>query len=284
MFSVHGPALVDYFYFIDKYPEKGKNTLIKSFFKSAGGAGANVAHNLAKIGIDAKIFTSIGRDDDAKFFLENTTAEVYAEVTHEKTGKVLVFVDSSGERTFFIEPNASEYPVFKKIKCKYLYVDPFPSKKSFDVQLEVLKNSEAFKILNPCHIYSSMEFEKLKDMLEFVDMLILSHEELKELKVDFKEILKFVDYLIVTKGAEGSECITSEASYYAKAFKTKVVDTTGAGDAFAAGFIYGFMRELPIEICLKLGNFCGAYKVSRIGARNFPSFEEIESFLAKILK
>lgn len=284
MFVTHGPALVDYFYFIDKYPERGKNAVIKGFFKSAGGAGANVAHNLAKIGVECKIFTSIGKDDDAKFFIESTAAEVEAEITHEKTGKVLVFVDSSGERTFFVEPNASAFPVFKKFKCDFLYVDPFPSEKSFEVQLEVLKRSEAFKVLNPSHFYSSLGFEKLEELLEFVDMLVLSKDELKELNVSVEKILKFVDYLVVTKGAEGSECITSEARYHAKAFKTEVVDTTGAGDAFAAGFIYGFMKDLEIEKCLELGNFCGAYKVSRIGARNFPSLDEIKSFLAKILK
>ncbi len=282
MFTAFAPALVDYIHLIDNYPQKGGHALVKKTYKMPGGAGCNVAHNIAKLNVKSTIFTTLGRDSDAEFFVKNTAAKVVAEYTHELTGRVDIYVDSSGERTFFVHPNAAGKPYVKVKPDEYLYLDPFPSDKSFEVQLNAAKNSESFVILNPGFPYVSLGFKKLSELLKYVDMLILSEFEFKYLGASVKDILKLVDYLIITQGDKGSRCYTKTKSYKAEAFKVKPVDTTGAGDAFAAGFIYCFMNEMPLDICLRIGNFCGAYNVKRVGARNFPSLDEIESILSKL--
>jgi len=284
MFSAYAPALVDYIYLIDRYPPKGGHSVIKATGKSPGGAGANVAHNIATLGVKSTLYTTLGRDEDSNYFVENTKAKVVAEITDEKTGKVHVFVDSEGERTFFVEPNAAGKPYVEVEVGEYLYLDPFPSEESFELQKDAAKNFEGFVILNPGHPYVNLGFEKLASLLEYTDMVILSSDEFSTLKVDVSDVLKYVDYLIVTQGKLGSVCYTKEGSFQAEAFRAKVVDTTGAGDAFAAGFIYGFMMKYTIEVCLKLGNFCGAYNVERMGARNFPPRDKIEEFLARVLR
>lgn len=284
MISAHAPALVDYVYFIQSFPNLGGHAKILSFTKSPGGAGANVMHDLAILGLETAIYTTLGEDTDAEFFIENTKAKVFAEVTDEKTGKVLVFVDRNGERTFFVQPNAAEKPFIGVRGGDYLYVDPFPSDLSFEVQKEVMEKFGGFVILNPGFLYTSMGFERLKELLKLTDMLIMSRPEFESLRVSPRELLSLVDYLIVTLGNEGSVCYTSSGKFYEKAFKAKVVDTTGAGDAFSAGFLYGFINNFSIDLCLKLGNFCGAYNVERIGARAFPDRNTFENFLANILK
>ncbi|MCS7129934.1 MAG: PfkB family carbohydrate kinase [Archaeoglobaceae archaeon] len=284
MISAHAPALVDYVYFIESYPSLGGHARIIRSTKSPGGAGANVVHNLATLGLETALFTTIGKDSDANFFIENTRAKVFAEITDDQTGKVLVFVDHNGERTFFVQPNAAGKPFVKVSKGDYLYVDPFPSDLSFEIQREVMEKFNGFTILNPGFLYTSMGFEKFKELLKFADMVVMSKSEFELLKVSPEDLLKFVDYLIVTLGSEGSICYSGFGKFYEKAFKAKVVDTTGAGDAFSAGFLYGFINDLPLDVCLKLGNFCGAYNVERVGARAFPTLETIENFLANILK
>lgn len=284
MFSAHAPALVDYIYLIDKYPPRGGHSIVQATEKSPGGAGANVAHNLASLGVESKLFTTLGRDEDADYFVRNTLAKVEAEITDEKTGKVHVFVDEGGERTFFVEPNAAGKPFVRVKEGDYLYLDPFPSDHSFEVQVEEAERFKGFVILNPGFPYSNLGFEKLKEILHYVDMLIMSAEEFGILRVETADVLKYVDYLIVTQGKLGSACYTKNGSFQSPAFPAKVVDTTGAGDAFAAGFIFGFINNYPIDVCLKLGNFCGAYNVERVGARNFPSKGTIDEFLARVLR
>lgn len=284
MISAHAPALVDYIYLIDTFPTPGGHARVLSTAKSPGGAGANVVHNLATLGLNAALFTTLGRDEDEKYFVENTKAKVFAEITDEFTGKVLVFVDRKGERTFFVQPNAAGKPFVKVKGGDYLYVDPFPSDFSFEVQREVMENFGGFVVLNPGHFYASIGFERLSELLKFTDMVIMSKNEFEMLKASPKEFLKFVDYLIVTLGGEGSVCYTPSGKFFERAFEARVVDTTGAGDAFSAGFLYAFINDFPLQTCLKLGNFCGAYNVERVGARAFPTLEVIENFLANILK
>ncbi|MCS7143869.1 MAG: PfkB family carbohydrate kinase [Archaeoglobaceae archaeon] len=284
MISAHAPALVDYVYFIESFPASGGHAKIISFTKSPGGAGANVVHNLATLGLETTLFTTIGNDADADFFIAATRAKIFARVTDEQTGKVIVFVDKTGERTFFVQPNAAEKPFVEVKGGDYLYVDPFPSNTSFEVQKEVMGNFRGFVVLNPGYLYASIGFKKLSELLEFSDMLIMSKGEFEMLGASPRDFLDYVDYLVVTLGHEGSICYSKSTKYFEKAFETKAIDTTGAGDAFSAGFLYGFINDFPLEICLKLGNFCGAYNVERVGARAFPTLETIENFLANILK
>jgi sugar/nucleoside kinase (ribokinase family) len=284
MISAHGPALVDYVYLIESFPGAGGHAKILSVSKSPGGAGANVVHNLARLGLRTKLFTTLGKDSDAEYFVENTEAEVVAEITDELTGKVLVFVDRTGERTFFVQPNAAGKPFVRVEDGDYLYVDPFPSEFSFEVQKEVMENFNGFVILNPGYLYALMGFKKLSELLKFADMVIMSSNEFEMLKASAGDFLIFVDYLIVTLGAEGSVCYTKREKLFERAFKANVVDTTGAGDAFSAGFLYTLFNGYPLEVCLKLGNFCGAYNVERVGSRAFPSKKLVENFLANILK
>ncbi len=284
MFSAHAPALVDYIYLVDRYPERGGHAIVRSISRSPGGAGANVAHHLGSLGVKSILYTTLGEDEDSEYFRKNTNAEIVAEITDKKTGRVHVFVDADGERTFFVEPNAAGKPFVKVKDDNYLYIDPFPSDRSFEIQKEIVEGFGGFVILNPGFPYASLGFERLKEMIKNVDMLIMSSEEFRILGVDVAEILCYVKFLVVTQGKLGSVCYTKDASYQAKAFTAKVVDTTGAGDAFAAGFIYGFMNGYSIEVCLKVGNFCGAYNVERVGARNFPLLKEIENFLARVLR
>ncbi len=284
MFAVHGPALVDYIYIVDSYPEKGGHAIVLATSKSPGGAGANVAHNVASLGVESCLYTSLGNDDDAKFFIDNTLANVVAEKTDNKTGKVLVFVDKNGERTFFVEPNAAGKPIKNVRKAEYLYFDPFPTNKSFEIQKKIAEKFSGFKIVNPGFPYVKLGFNKIKELFELVNMVIMSKDEFNALNTSVSEILKIVEYLIITAGSEGSVCYTRREKFEAEAFKVKVVDTTGAGDAFAAGFLYCFMRGFPINVCLSFGNFCGAYNVQKIGARVFPDRNTIEEFLARVLR
>jgi sugar/nucleoside kinase (ribokinase family) len=101
------------------------------------------------------------------------------------------------------------------------------------------------------------------------------------------ELLKMGPKIVViTKGDAGcvvAYCDNGEiTTHESPAFRdTPVKDTTGAGDAFQGGFIYGYLNGWPIEQCSILANACGYLKSLNIGARNMPRRELVEEFLAK---
>ncbi len=281
-----GPALVDYIYMIDEFPQRGGHAIVKDFIKMPGGACANVMAGLSSFGIECRFYSTIGRDEDAKFFIESMKGvDLNLKVTHDLTGRVEVYVDKEGERTFFVHPNASGIVDLEMDEEDFedvdqFYLDPFPAENSFEVHLMIAKRAKEhgkYVILNPGYPYTKMGFEKLRELLEYTDMVILSEPELECLKVSETDLAKLVDVVIVTLGSRGSKAVTKNGTYYQPAFNVeKVVDTTGAGDAFSAGFLYGFLKGYSIDRCLRLGNFVASYNVQRYGARNFPPKEDLE--------
>ncbi|RLI84900.1 MAG: carbohydrate kinase family protein [Archaeoglobales archaeon] len=286
-----GPALVDHIYSIDRYPPRGGQAIVKKSLKEAGGAAANVIYGLASFGLPCRFYSTIGTDSDADFFISSMKrvgVDVRVSVTHPETGRVDIYVDSEGERTFFVHPNAAGFanvsiPNEDYDEVEYFYLDPFPAKDSFETHLEIARKAKAREktvILNPGHPYSSMGFEKLSELLKYADIVILSQPEFKSLGIGVREILKYVEILVVTMGAEGSKAYENDEEVYCPAFKVKVVDTTGAGDAFSAGFLYGYVKGYPLKSCLRAGNYVASYSIQHYGARTFPPRMEVEKALS----
>lgn len=87
---------------------------------------------------------------------------------------------------------------------------------------------------------------------------------------------------VVKLGPEGAVAFADGRIVRRPTAKVDVVDTTGAGDAFNAGFIYGYLAGYSIEDALDLGNACGSLSVQRSGAwTSQPTIEEAESFISK---
>jgi len=280
-----GPALIDYIHLIDEYPERGGNTIVIWTKKFAGGAGANVIYGLSRYGIECSFYSTIGRDEDAEFFRRSMEG-VYLKlkVTHERTGRVDIYVDRQGERTFFVHPNASG--ILKlDMDCgdfemnDYFYLDPFPSRESLKLHIEVARKAKEFGkevILSMSYPYVKMGFESLKELLRYTDIVITSKAEFDLLDVEIEDVLKFVDLFVLTMGKDGAMALTGNSEFYHPAYKVKVVDTTGAGDSFAVGFLYCYLKGYDVETCLKIGNFVAGYNVQKYGARNIPSLNEVE--------
>ena len=289
MFAGIGPALVDYIHYIDEYPKRGGHAVVKKSVRMAGGAGANVVCGLAKYGVKCRFYSTVGKDEDARFFAESMKGvELKFNVTHEKTGKVDIFVDKDGERTFFVHPNASGIVELKindedYKEVDYFYLDPFPSKDSFSVQLSIAKNAKSFGkcvILSLSYPYVVMGFERVKEILKFTDIAITSQPEFELLSVAEDYVLRYVEILVITLGKKGSKVITAEEEHYQPAFKVeRVVDTTGAGDAFSVGFLYGYIKGYSLKTCLKLGNYVASYNIQHFGARNYPDLNDLMRLL-----
>jgi len=91
---------------------------------------------------------------------------------------------------------------------------------------------------------------------------------------------------VVTQGGEGCWYRVPgwPAPKHQPAFAVKVVDTTGAGDCFNAGFLYGYVKGLPLDACLRYGNICGGLSTTRRGCQAAPTAREIEQKAWKLLK
>ena len=291
-----GPALVDYIHIIDRYPERGGHAVVKKTVKSPGGAAANVIYGLSLYGMRCGFYSPVGNDEDGELFLrafrETGVDTTTMPVVSDFTGKVECYVDSGGERTFFVHPGSScrlEYlnPDETELsEFDLLYFDPYPCMESFDFHLKIggLAEGEDVKIaLNPGYPYTKLGFKKLRELFSLTDIVIMNRDELKYLGTDPEKILRAgVEIVVVTEGEMGSIAFTENERVRADIFRTDVIDTTGAGDGFSTGFLYGYLMGYELKTCLLMGNWIASKNISGIGARNFPSREEFRRFLEGI--
>ena len=123
------------------------------------------------------------------------------------------------------------------------------------------------------------DFLKLID--EYVDIIFANEEEIKslyqsELKESINNIKNNVDFGAITLGSKGSVVFENKLEYLVDPISlVELVDTTGAGDLFAAGFLFGFINKYSIEKCGHLGNKAASEIIKHIGARPKTSLKAI---------
>jgi sugar/nucleoside kinase (ribokinase family) len=124
-------------------------------------------------------------------------------------------------------------------------------------------------------------------LIQEIDFLITSsrfptlYTGISDQKEAFLELQKHTHgFLCTTLGHSGAMAWVNGKFFYAEGFKVKVVDTTGAGDVFHGGFIYGLLQNWEVEKILRFANAVAALKCLDIGGRRgIPTLEKIQPFM-----
>ena len=190
-----------------------------------------------------------------------------------KERTILVYRGASGE---LIEKDIP----WSKLKAKWFYIAPLSGKPCglFEKLVNFAYKNKIKIALNPGHCQLSLPQKTLERILKKVDILVLNQEEASLLtKISYQEeakIFKKIDVIcpgiaIITKGPEGVVVSDGKYLYRAPILKTKVIDRTGTGDSFAAGFLSGFIQfKGNIEYAIQLGMANSAACLKKIGAKN----------------
>jgi sugar/nucleoside kinase (ribokinase family) len=96
-----------------------------------------------------------------------------------------------------------------------------------------------------------------------------------------ERLAEFTPLAIVKCGADGAIARSKGGVARAHALPVEVLDTTGAGDCFNAGFLYGYLAGRPLEICLRCGNICGGLSTTARGGGAIPSAAQVEEWLRR---
>ncbi|MFQ6074483.1 MAG: carbohydrate kinase family protein, partial [Candidatus Bathyarchaeia archaeon] len=126
---------------------------------------------------------------------------------------------------------------------------------------------------DPGEIYARKGLSTLKTLINRSFVLFPNENEVRMLTgKEWKEgseilIKKGADIVAVKLGEKGCYVTDGKENYTVKSYRAKVVDTTGAGDAFCAGFLYGLIKGKDLYTCAKLGNFVASRCINKIGAR-----------------
>ncbi len=269
----------------------GSKIDVESIVFTSGGGGTNTAATFAMQGFKTAFCGAIGADSaglelirELKHFRVDTRFLI--KKREKQTNCSVVVSNGGGERTILVYRGASdllckEDVPWKKLKAKWFYLAPFTNSlyKNFENIVNFAFENKIKIALNPSKQQLSMPIEDLKKIFAKIDILFLNQEEASFLtKIPFikeLEIFKAIDEIcpgiaVMTKGGEGVVVSDGKFLYSAKPNPDrKVVDTTGAGDSFASGFLSGYIKfngDIVKSIQLGLGNSEAC--LSKIGAKN----------------
>jgi sugar/nucleoside kinase (ribokinase family) len=125
------------------------------------------------------------------------------------------------------------------------------------------------------------------ETLQWVDVFLPNEEEVSAMtgeknlsRAASKLLAKGPSAIVIKRGPQGCTVATREGSIDIPAFKVKPIDTTGAGDAFDAAFIFGFLRGKTLTECARYGNAAGALKTLRSGCEGLPDLKSVERLIS----
>ena len=304
-----GAALVDMVAQIERYPENDDEVFVSDLKLLSGGAAANTAYACAKLGLKTAFVGKLGRDDvfglkiinDFNDVKVNTELLKYSD--EYRTGSAYVALNKEGDRRIYAHSGAANYLSKEDIKenelsfTSIIFLSSLKNIEPFIEAAIIGRNKKIPVILNPGMLIIEQGFINIKILLEKIDILIISQREfevlldLKNKKINPNMVREEADNLfslginvvVITKGKKGALILTHGNAELIPPIKTnKVVDTTGAGDAFSAGFMYGFIQNQSFKFedlkrNVRIGNFIAGKCIEKLGARNgIPEEEEIE--------
>ncbi len=288
---------------IDFLPEKGRLILLGEITLNTGGCAVNTGIALAKLGFKVGITARIGKDGFGDFIISQL--EAYGIDTSGvkiddklKTSATIVAISKEGERSFWHYLGANSNLSLEDIpeeflkRSKILHIAgtnvlPSLDGKPTGILLEKAKKIGLITSLDTVWDAKGNWLRNLSSALPYLDYFLPSLEEAKAItkKENPEDIAKFflnegVKAIALKMGEMGSYVTNGKEEFYIPIFPVEVKDTTGAGDAYVAGFLAGVLLGWDIKRCGLLGNLIGAFCVKEIGASfQIPSWDEIFNFL-----
>lgn len=290
---------------VNKLPQEGKLDLINQLELHLGGCASNAAVDLEKIGIKTAVIGRVGNDGFGTFVIDemkrNGVNIEGIEVSEtSKTSASVVLINSIGERSFLHHLGANadfskkdiNYSILLQSDILFIAGSLLMSNFDGDPTAEVLKKTQEtgiITVMDTAWDSTGTWMKLIKPCLPYLDYFIPSYEEAEMIsgKKQPEEIADIflsegVKSAVIKLGAKG--CFIKNKSgekYMIDSYKVNnVVDTTGAGDSFAAGFIAGVSKGWDLKMCGKFANAVGAHCVMEVGATSgIKKMDEILNFI-----
>ncbi len=291
-----GHALVDIRILVENFPGIDQESKVLEQSWGSGGSAVNVAIGVRRLGLKSSILAKIGFDSFGRIIVDDLLKEGVdisgLRISLGQTGFTIVAINKKGEITMYgykgaaetLEPSdLSEYAISR---AKWIHIASL----RLDTTIEALRIAEKYGLKSswdPGRVLASQGLEKMKPVVSRVNVVFLNHKEATMLTgiEDYKQAAKEIastgpETVVVKRGEKGVYIYSRELEDEIPAYRVeKVIDTTGAGDAFASGFITGLLKGYSLRKALQYGNAVAALKISSLGSHCVPTHDEVVRFI-----
>ncbi|MFC1981975.1 carbohydrate kinase family protein [Chloroflexota bacterium] len=291
-----GALNIDHLYRVERILEDGE-AVVNEAVSTPGGSAANTIYGLARLGLSAGFTGVIGDDAEGKIMLDDFE-KAGADTGHitlkpgTKTGSVVCLSDSSGRRSLYVLSGANNLLTMDDIEPDYinqariLHISSFADDRQFKISVELMEELDSSTMLSfaPGALYAARGLKALAQILGRTHVLFINQDEMKRLTgqevIDgAKSCLDNGCNVVVVTLGEGAKIRDTIATSYIRDTSNEYMveagsrseislsDTTGAGDAFAAGFLYGILRGAGLKECGLIGDIVARFSTTKGGAR-----------------
>jgi sugar/nucleoside kinase (ribokinase family) len=287
--------------------DKKKSEMVKSGtvqFKrtmTSGGSAANTVHGIAMMGTKAGFIGSIGKDEVGDFFekdMQNAGISTMLIRRSTETGTAVALISADTERTFAthlgaaVELSATDLApeFFEGYDILYMEGYLIINKPLVETACRMAKERN-MKIALDLASYNvvSAFLNDFREIIEkYVDIVFANEEEAKsftgkEPEEALNEISDICEVAVVKAGKDGSWIKRGEEIIRVGTGKVKVRDTTGAGDLYASGFLFGYANNMDLGTCGAIGSLLAGRVIGKIGARmDRDEFKELITIVKNI--
>jgi sugar/nucleoside kinase (ribokinase family) len=295
----------DRFVVTDRYPGPGDYEIVREELEQAGGTTGNVCAALARIGVPVMLASRVGDDPEGEALVASLSDEG-CNVEHIRTragqrsdSSIIVVAGPAGQRdrTIYWRPGAKpisgdELPVDEMLAHEWVLIDVDDARlRSFFLDLPAHRSPRTKLVGTMTFLLEESAAEAWQHVLRHDavvgnvrELLYVTGEStLSAAIARAQRDLRFsaCRALYVSQGAAGAMAITSNDVTTAPAFSVDVVDTTGAGDAFAAGCIWGLLDRCTDAEILRRGTALGSLACRSLGARTaLPDRDQVDALIA----
>jgi sugar/nucleoside kinase (ribokinase family) len=277
---------------LPEFPRLGHEVYSREFHLVPGGV-FTPAVTLTRLGLRTAWPCEFGSDPFSQFVkgeaLKAGVDSSFFTQSDESSLRITVAFSFGEERAFlsYIDPLPDiPYPDFiRQTRPKWVYITHLMVGEAQEKIVRAAREVGA-RVYMDCQAHSSTLDDALtQQAIRRVDVFSPNREEALKLtgetsvQAALVKLSELVKVVLIKTGAEGCLCITEGKIVKASGIEVEVVDTTGAGDNFNCGFIYGQIKGYALEESLRIGNICGGLSASAIGGSSFIIDPEITKSL-----
>ncbi len=292
-----GALNLDKLFKVNKLAKAEEESFIEDYSETCGGSAANTAVGLARLGCKVGYIGKVGCDREGNVLIkdfcnEGVNIDGVIRAEHGKSGVVMGFVDKKGARALYVDPGVNDNINIDEVNARYaaqaqfLHLTSFVGEESLQTQKKLLDAvPDSTKVsFDPGALYARKGYLALEPIIRKTHVLMPNILELTILtgEISYRKgadimIEKGVKIVAVKLGGDGCYITDGHEQHLIRPFKVDVMDTTGAGDAFCAGFLYGLVKDKSLLECGTLGNFVASRCIVKMGARaGLPATEDLE--------
>ena len=269
----------------------------------AGGSAGNTITGTAVFGMPSGFIGKVGDDELGSLYKSDQERNGIKSMLLkgvEASGRAMVFVTATNaERTFAVYLGAALELAPEDLKPEY-----FEGYDYFHIEGYLVQNQQllrrAVELAKEAGCYISIDLASynvvesneafLHDIVEnYVNIVFANESEAeafthKQPREAANEIAKICDIAVVKVGKDGSMICTGQEFHYINAREAKAIDATGAGDLYAAGFLYGHSLGLPLNVCGEIGSIISAKVVEVIGPKiDIPRWKDAKQQIRELI-